>query len=273
IFERCAISEELEIKQEHINETKEDVDRIKQEFINFVIDSTNPRERWLSLFKSLDIRLQFSLFSSLIKHRRPTPDDWCNIFLENSNITFFLSEIFIFSLYSNQLQNLAYLFGFLFGLLYEIPIFLHSNPLGSLGYLFFISAVLFWMFFLYLIFDFALDFSSFFWQMKILIWGIILVISLIFITVIMMLYNKSKSSTTKQIILFLLLLSGVLLWIVLLFNFFWKTTLLVKLISLVAYSILWIYGQNIYRKVTNPLRNIFQSDISINLANLDRFSN
>ncbi|MCH2051289.1 MAG: hypothetical protein MK289_23470, partial [Trichodesmium sp. ALOHA_ZT_67] len=80
LTERFEISEELKITQEHINEIKEDVDGIIQDFIDFVIDLANPTERWLSLFKTLNIHLQFSLFSSLIKYRRPTRYDWRNIF-------------------------------------------------------------------------------------------------------------------------------------------------------------------------------------------------
>ncbi|NEQ40098.1 MAG: hypothetical protein F6K40_29210 [Okeania sp. SIO3I5] len=55
---------------------------IKQEFINTSINSINPSKKWLSLFYTLDAYLQFSLFYSLIEYRRPTPDDWRNIFLD-----------------------------------------------------------------------------------------------------------------------------------------------------------------------------------------------
>ncbi|MEB3339259.1 hypothetical protein [Okeania sp.] len=180
-----AILEKSERKQENYN-------RVKQEFINPAINSINPSKKWLSLFQTLDIYLQFSLLYSFIKYRRITRNDWRNIFLD--------------------IENLSINFYFL----------------------------------------------------------VVLIISL---RVIMISDNQLNSSTIKQIILLFLLLSGLLLWIVLLFIFFWKTTLLVKIISLVACSILWIYGQNIYRKLTNPLRKIFQSNISRSLANLDRFNN
>lgn len=63
-------------------EKRESISRIKQGFINPVIDSINPSEKWQSLFETLDIDLQFSLLYHLINYRLPTRDDWRNIFLD-----------------------------------------------------------------------------------------------------------------------------------------------------------------------------------------------
>ena len=69
------ILEQSERQQENYN-------IVKQEFINPAINSINPSEIWLSLFETLDIHLQFNLLYCLIKYRRPTRDDWRNIFLD-----------------------------------------------------------------------------------------------------------------------------------------------------------------------------------------------
>ena len=69
--------EKLELNQEHMNEIKH--------FINSAISSINPSKKWVSLFQTLDIDLQFTLLYRLIKYRHPTHNDWRNIFL-NINI-------------------------------------------------------------------------------------------------------------------------------------------------------------------------------------------
>ncbi|NES75494.1 MULTISPECIES: hypothetical protein [unclassified Okeania] len=57
------------LQQEYVNE-------IKPAFIGI-----NLGEKWQSLFETLDVDLQFALLHNLIKYRRPTRDDWRNIFL------------------------------------------------------------------------------------------------------------------------------------------------------------------------------------------------
>lgn len=223
------ILETSERKQENYN-------RVSKKFINPAINSINPSKKWLSLFETLDIDLQFALLYSLIKYRYPTRDDWRNIFPENSDSISFL------------IATIAYL---------------QSSPIKAfILYFFIFCGILLWMLFLYLLSDFIFDFS---WKMnlliKLLIWGIILVVCSIFLRAII---AYLQSPTITNLILYFLVFSGVLLWIILLFNFFWKTTLLVKVIILVACSILWIYGQNIYRKVTNPLTNILKYYIDLN---------
>ncbi|NES03873.1 MAG: hypothetical protein F6K22_14100 [Okeania sp. SIO2F4] len=52
-----------------------------QEDINRLIDSMNPSKKWKSLFETLDVKLQLSLVYRLLTFRRPTRDDWRNIFL------------------------------------------------------------------------------------------------------------------------------------------------------------------------------------------------
>ncbi|NET25940.1 hypothetical protein [Okeania sp. SIO1I7] len=206
-----------------------ELSELKQEYVNQikqVFPGINLSQKWQSLFETLGIDIQFALLYSLIKHRPPTRDDWRNIFCKKSDITFF------------PLKAILYL---------------QSSLAKSLILYFFIfSGILFWMLFLYLISDFIFDFS---WKINLLIWGIILVVCSIFLRAIIA-YLQSPKIT--NLILYFLIFSGVLLWMILLSNFLWKTTLLVKVIILVACSILWIYGKNIYRKVTNPLTNIFK---------------
>ena len=244
IFERCEISEELKIKQEDINEIKEDVDGIIQDFIDFVINLINPTERWLSLFKTLNIHLQFSLFSSLIKYRRPTRYDWRNIFLEKSDV---ISD---------------------FDLVATL-IYLRLNP--AEGIISFFSS-LSWILLMIILFDF-------FCKTTLLVKVIILVICSILWIYKQNIYRKVTNplknilkSYTSRTLLVIISVPCSILGMIILFNFFCKTTLLVKLIILVTCSILWIYQENIYCKVTNPLKDILKYEIYRNLANLDRFS-
>ncbi len=244
LTERFEISEELKITQEHINEIKEDVDGIIQDFIDFVINLINPTERWLSLFKTLNIHLQFSLFSSLIKYRRPTRYDWRNIFLENSDV---ISD---------------------FDLVATL-IYLRLNP--AEGIISFFSS-LSWILLMIILFDF-------FCKTTLLVKVIILVICSILWIYKQNIYRKVTNplknilkSYTSRTLLVIISVPCSILGMIILFNFFCKTTLLVKLIILVTCSILWIYQENIYCKVTNPLKDILKYEIYRNLANLDRFS-
>ncbi len=54
----------------------------KQEFIDSLTYSISSSERWQSLFKTLDIDLQFTLLYRLIAYRPATRDDWRDIFLD-----------------------------------------------------------------------------------------------------------------------------------------------------------------------------------------------
>ncbi|MGD1809387.1 hypothetical protein ACP6PL_28680 [Dapis sp. BLCC M126] len=69
-IERSRLSKIPELKQEYVNEIKQGFRRI------------NFSKKWEYLFETLDIDLQFALLCNLIKYRRPTRDDWRNIFLD-----------------------------------------------------------------------------------------------------------------------------------------------------------------------------------------------
>jgi hypothetical protein len=52
----------------------------KIEFVDRVLSKITPKQRWLYLFNSLTPELQFTLLSCLIDYRRPTRNDWRNLF-------------------------------------------------------------------------------------------------------------------------------------------------------------------------------------------------
>jgi hypothetical protein len=269
IFERCEISEELKIKQEHINEIKEDVDGIIQDFIDFVIDLANPTERWLSLFKTLNIHLQFSLFSSLIKYRRPTRYDWRNIFSDIKGVflgAYFsaLSISILSMLISSMVIKVADFFIELIGnmnLVVFYLILLAKSLLLSLGGILFLGdGLTVWAF------SFILR-----WPPSIFVYTLVMIYSIkydnpgllcIFVIVsinviVTLLVFCGKYSI--NMLLELLRLNGCMLLfygVFFKFSFSWKTTLLIWAIMLIVSSILWIYAQNLERKVHNPLKEM-----------------
>lgn len=66
-------------KNELESVTVENLDN-KIEFVDRVLSKINPKQRWLYLFKSLTPELQFALLFRLINYRRPTRNDWRNLF-------------------------------------------------------------------------------------------------------------------------------------------------------------------------------------------------
>ena len=269
IFERCEISEELKIKQEDINEIKEDVDGIIQDFIDFVINLINPTERWLSLFKTLNIHLQFSLFSSLIKYRRPTRYDWRNIFSDIKGVflgAYFsaLSISILSMLISSMVIKVADFFIELIGnmnLVVFYLILLAKSLLLSLGGILFLGdGLTVWAF------SFILR-----WPPSIFVYTLVMIYSIkydnpgllcIFVIVLInvivtLLVFFGRYSINR--LLELLRLNGCMLLFYggfFKFSFSWKTTLLIWAIMLIVSSILWIYTQNLERKVHNPLKEM-----------------
>jgi hypothetical protein len=269
LTERFEISEELKITQEHINEIKEDVDGIIQDFIDFVIDLANPTERWLSLFKTLNIHLQFSLFSSLIKYRRPTRYDWRNIFSDIKGVflgAYFsaLSISILSMLISSMVIKVADFFIELIGnmnLVVFYLILLAKSLLLSLGGILFLGdGLTVWAF------SFILR-----WPPSIFVYTLVMIYSIkydnpgllcIFVIVsinviVTLLVFCGKYSI--NMLLELLRLNGCMLLfygVFFKFSFSWKTTLLIWAIMLIVSSILWIYAQNLERKVHNPLKEM-----------------
>ena len=269
LTERFEISEELKITQEHINEIKEDVDGIIQDFIDFVIDLINPTERWLSLFKTLNIHLQFSLFSSLIKYRRPTRYDWRNIFSDIKGVflgAYFsaLSISILSMLISSMVIKVADFFIELIGnmnLVVFYLILLAKSLLLSLGGILFLGdGLTVWAF------SFILR-----WPPSIFVYTLVMIYSIkydnpgllcIFVIVsinviVTLLVFCGKYSI--NMLLELLRLNGCMLLFYggfFKFSFSWKTTLLIWAIMLIVSSILWIYAQNLERKVHNPLKEM-----------------
>ncbi|MDB9410979.1 hypothetical protein, partial [Microcystis aeruginosa] len=52
----------------------------KIEFVDRVLSKITPKQRWLYLFNSLTLELKFALLFRLINYRRPTRNDWRNLF-------------------------------------------------------------------------------------------------------------------------------------------------------------------------------------------------
>ena len=269
LTERFEISEELKITQEHINEIKEDVDGIIQDFIDFVIDLANPTERWLSLFKTLNIHLQFSLFSSLIKYRRPTRYDWRNIFSDIKGVflgAYFsaLSISILSMLISSMVIKVADFFIELIGnmnLVVFYLILLAKSLLLSLGGILFLGdGLTVWAF------SFILRWPpSIFVYTLVMIYlikyddpGLLCIFVIVSINVIVTLLVFCGKYSINMLLELLRLNGCMLLFygVFFKFSFSWKTTLLIWAIMLIVSSILWIYAQNLERKVHNPLKEM-----------------
>ncbi len=103
-----------------LEQKQESISSIEQGFINLVIDSINPSEKWQSLFETLDIDLRFSLLYNLINHRLPTRDDWRNIFLDvepeylKVDFVILISILLISILILSFIQSVTFLHSLLF---------------------------------------------------------------------------------------------------------------------------------------------------------------
>ena len=272
IFERCEISEELKIKQEDINEIKEDVDGIIQDFIDFVINLINPTERWLSLFKTLNIHLQFSLFSSLIKYRRPTRYDWRNIFWEIKGV--FLGKYFsalsisiLSMLILSMVIKVADFFMELIGntnLVVFYLILVAKFLLLFLGGLLFLdhgqtvrqfSFILRWPLSIF-VYTLVIIYSIKYYNLG--LFFIFVIVSINVYGILLMFLGKYPVNSLLELFRLIFRLNGYMLLFYgfLTFSFSWKTTLLIWVIMLIVSSILWIYAQNLERKVHNPLKKM-----------------
>jgi hypothetical protein len=83
----CAIQLQNEINLTQLSSLKNELESVtvenldnKIEFVDRVLSKINPNQRWLYLFNSLTPELQFTLLSRLINYRRPTKNDWRNLF-------------------------------------------------------------------------------------------------------------------------------------------------------------------------------------------------
>ncbi len=85
----CAIQLQDEINLTQLSSLKNKIESLylldfnlaaKIEFFDRVLSEITPNQRWLYLFKSLTPELQFALLSRLINYRRPTRNDWRNLF-------------------------------------------------------------------------------------------------------------------------------------------------------------------------------------------------
>ncbi len=85
----CAIQLQDEINLTQLSSFKNKIESLnlldfnlaaKIEFVDRVLSEITPNQRWLYLFKSLTPELQFALLSRLINCRRPTRNDWHNLF-------------------------------------------------------------------------------------------------------------------------------------------------------------------------------------------------
>ena len=272
LTERFEISEELKITQEHINEIKEDVDGIIQDFIDFVIDLINPTERWLSLFKTLNIHLQFSLFSSLIKYRRPTRYDWRNIFWEIKGV--FLGKYFpalsisiLSMLILSMVIKVADLFMELIGntnLVVFYLILVAKFLLLFLGGLLFLdhgqtvrqfSFILRWPLSIF-VYTLVIIYSIKYYNLG--LFFIFVIVSINVYGILLMFLGKYAVNSLLELFRLIFRLNGYMLLFYgfLTFSFSWKTTLLIWVIMLIVSSILWIYAQNLERKVHNPLKKM-----------------
>ncbi len=283
------ILEKSERKQENYN-------RIKQGFINPAINSINPTKKWLSLFETLDVHLQFALLYRLIKYRIPTRNDWRNIF-RNVKDTFlvilyyFLAVSLIIILlwiavitvidYIRNINSYIFIFyfkwciRFILSFFFLIFIFLLIQELfpslfkvivsilNSLRFIFYIMGFIAIKVILYLLEDDSL--SSFFAPVHL----ILILISLVIVlgtTTIFLLFENEKNNLLS----FLLLNGSLLLFslLLLLSYFSWEKTLLIWAIMPIICSILLVYGQNIRYRTTNPLKDVLKPDGSVNLIGL-----
>ncbi|MCA2724506.1 MAG: hypothetical protein IM333_06525, partial [Microcystis sp. M048S1] len=83
----CAIQLQDEINLTQLSYFKNELESVslenldnKIEFVDRVLSKINPNQRWLYLFNSLTLELKFALLSRLINYRRPTRNDWRNLF-------------------------------------------------------------------------------------------------------------------------------------------------------------------------------------------------
>ncbi|MBE5227654.1 MAG: hypothetical protein INR81_00305 [Microcystis aeruginosa PMC 728.11] len=83
----CAIQLQDEINLTQLSSFKNELESVsienldnKIEFVDRVLSKITPNQRWLYLFNSLTLELKFALLSRLINYRRPTRNDWRNLF-------------------------------------------------------------------------------------------------------------------------------------------------------------------------------------------------
>lgn len=83
----CAIQLQDEINLTQLSYLKNELESFtienlaaKIEFVDRVLSKINPKQRWLYLFNSLTLELKFALLFRLINYRRPTKNDWRNLF-------------------------------------------------------------------------------------------------------------------------------------------------------------------------------------------------
>ncbi|MCA2505440.1 MAG: hypothetical protein IM550_06885 [Microcystis sp. M54BS1] len=83
----CAIQLQNEINLTQLSSFKNELESVslenldnKIEFVDRVLSKITPNQRWLYLFNSLTPELQFALLFRLINYRRPTRNDWRNLF-------------------------------------------------------------------------------------------------------------------------------------------------------------------------------------------------
>jgi hypothetical protein len=83
----CAIQLQDEINLTQLSSFKNELESVllenldnKIEFVDRVLSKITPKQRWLYLFKSLTLELQFALLFRLINYRLPTRNDWRNLF-------------------------------------------------------------------------------------------------------------------------------------------------------------------------------------------------
>ncbi|NEP77204.1 MAG: hypothetical protein F6K39_02880 [Okeania sp. SIO3B3] len=275
---------------------QENYNRIKEEFINPAINSINPSKKWLSLFETLDVYLQFSLLYSLIKYRPPTRDDWRKIFLgvrhESLGILRILCSslviifIMLFSLFTfvNYVLSLesvdtslvpfyfkwfierVFLFVSIFLFMFMI-LLLISNPKGGpSGYL---LPLLYRISFRFDLLKF-LSIRDYYLDDLVAFSCIIAGCALGLTPICLLFYFEEKNN-----LLDILILSGsLLLFSLLLLPYFsWQKILLLWIIMSIICSILWIYSKNVERKNTNPLKNVFKPDGSVNIISLTSKNN
>jgi hypothetical protein len=83
----CAIQLQNEINLTQLSSFKNELESVsienldaKIEFVDRVLSKITPKQRWLYLFNSLTLELQFALLFRLINYRLPTRNDWRNLF-------------------------------------------------------------------------------------------------------------------------------------------------------------------------------------------------
>lgn len=83
----CAIQLQNEINLTQLSSFKNELESVtvenldnKIEFVDRVLSKITPNQRWLYLFNSLTLELKFALLFRLINYRRPTRNDWRNLF-------------------------------------------------------------------------------------------------------------------------------------------------------------------------------------------------